>query len=701
MKQENINVNEVILHKENPRFYVGMDSYNFESVSKENFFINEPEEIYEFESAKKLISFEGDLTKFRNLIRSLSSGFNKAVDVPPFVILNKEINKYVVLEGNRRFLALKILNSNINKRIDYIGMIKELKYTEKEFDENQQNKTKVFEKNKEEIIKIINDFQNEIIEIPVNIFDLNEDKKEELESIILSRHSFVESSTNREWSRVKSIIELLMRFKSGISTHYSQENKFKNSFDLTIESLAALYNRESSKIKEDIYSAIFLKNILNINFTNGIENITDDILNIKPSALELSIDNIKSIETKTTLRRKLSIKRTKIDEIENRLIQNFEEFEVLLSDMYKITNSIFLGYDWDELSNFVMWAFKNKKLTTRRYIYCEKGLIDEEAVIKLRKIFNEEETVPEGLSCSPEFTKRQEDIFEIYKKINEKITIEDMKYDDRISTVSNSVKILESMKISEIEKFIDKTNKKESMIFSSIILSKDLKSLNETISIWSVDQMNSIAGQGNWFKKLLTYTWNQIYNSDLKQINVDSSSADYLFKPISRLALSVRALIENTILFSTYFNFEEVQANPDLNMANLWKFKNADTDNKESLKEMFDFFIDSSDRSSDGINGNVFLNTWIEKHEAYRVRNGGAFSSILKTTDEKEIFKYIQKWKSFNNSTIHKAFLIPISEGPFNPETTIKDYMHIQDFITETFDAIKRINNLYSNWVNQ
>ncbi|MDE5767104.1 MAG: hypothetical protein K2H56_01000, partial [Malacoplasma sp.] len=291
--ENNIKLNNVFLSKNNPRFTL-INSFqdNLLDFIKNKEYKNSQQKVFE-----KILFSEGDFSDLYNLLKSIkNNGFDNKSDE---IFLIRDYENFVVAEGNRRMMCLKILDNVLkipefslikektknyeNENSEYINVYEN---ENKEInDENIDDKTKENYSKCEKIIEEIKkEYKNKEIKVYVKIVDNQED----LWRYIYEKHLTGEKPGMRKWSRTKYFADLLNIFKDGILENSNIDNIYK------------YIRREPESVKNDfkeaqfIYSCIYFGEKKNLDYNNReeVENWNDyEILNkmvnsTKTSALE-------------------------------------------------------------------------------------------------------------------------------------------------------------------------------------------------------------------------------------------------------------------------------------------------------------------------------------------------------------------------------------------------------------------------------
>lgn len=235
----------------------------------------------ENEIALEILSFEGELNDFKTLIISLSSGYNPILPRPFLINWNDE---YIVVEGNRRILALKLLNgvlkmpslSSIEINADDEEILKSEELDSEEV--KQHNISSSYrEKNYNDILKVISDYSmtlmpsNEKFIVSSDVISNGKEEDSEIKVAIFSNHITGKSRGKRNWNRGRT----LLMYLSFIGSNGTYDND-------KLSKISELLNRDIQNVKQNIDSAFLIKNIIE----NADENKDDYFKQHKVSALE-------------------------------------------------------------------------------------------------------------------------------------------------------------------------------------------------------------------------------------------------------------------------------------------------------------------------------------------------------------------------------------------------------------------------------
>ena len=270
---KSIKLQNVYLATENPRI---ADRINYGDVNG-NFFRSKQTNDDE-SNLKKMLSYEGNLDNLLELFRSIAEGYNEMLDLP-FLIHSKNEDEYIVVEGNRRIMVLKCLNSLLEfpKKInDHNKSLIEDETTYDYGNDDVEIDTKKIESNLKKIHRVIDEYRKSHPnqeEFKFNIIEQNEDEKKRISIAIFSNHITGDRRGKRNWNRGKTL-DMYMNFWNTID---EKEDKTK------IKEISKLLNRSERDVQRNIYSASLIYYLID----KSGENRNDYYKKIKISSLEL------------------------------------------------------------------------------------------------------------------------------------------------------------------------------------------------------------------------------------------------------------------------------------------------------------------------------------------------------------------------------------------------------------------------------
>lgn len=438
-----VNLDDICLSKFNPR-YTLFEKENILQLVKSEIDDNY-NEIFTF---KKLISLESDFSDLLELLESIKKyGFQSKTENIYIVKLEQSKYKYVVAEGNRRLMTLKLISGILTLNKEMIFDEEEHYSSEKEdyVDESKidieevhsyntnyynQNKLKNFNDCIKLIIEINKEWKNK--EIIVNATYINDPTF--LSELIYEKHLSGKKTGLRPWSRSKYFADLLKKYPFGLTKKYL-ETQYN---DLFLQSIKRSDNILLSDYKEAqfVYYVLFFGNKLEINENLKSNILNDFILNKmillkRPSALErihsynkivnLLCDEILGISEKKEFNKEyLDIK--------------FDENNLLYFENKKINSKDLLSLIFD--------LYNEKKITTRPFKYEDlEDIISDLKCLVNNENFDKTLTLDELRNINP---------FKYSKKIVEKIIINnENRYKD--SYEIESLKISNEIKDENIE----------------------------------------------------------------------------------------------------------------------------------------------------------------------------------------------------------------------------------------------------------
>lgn len=293
-------ISDLLLFDLNPRYSNFLD-INWDQVQKNG-------NKYSQETiAVNLLSFEEDFKSFKTLINSLaSSGYDERQD--QIICVETIKGDYIVAEGNRRTLAVKLLidrnwansifdiftnyiknEENVNKNNKIINYSSELDELLSENDFVEEDRIKSIERLRNFINKLYD--SNEINikkfeEITINLYDKdsdfnNEDIKLSLNHAIFGR-SVSAPGGKMKWPRFQTL-------KNTWDIYLKMMEENNNNDDDAIEKTSRFLNRSKSSVNIELSSArwvMYLKENYSGKYNLG------DWKHIRTSAIELSLDVI-------------------------------------------------------------------------------------------------------------------------------------------------------------------------------------------------------------------------------------------------------------------------------------------------------------------------------------------------------------------------------------------------------------------------
>ncbi len=295
--------------------------------------------------AVKLLEYEEDFTSFKTLLKSLSKGYNQ--DSDPVICIQDKKRKYIVVEGNRRILASKMLtdidfsNLVVDKLKERTKNIKFITNSDDDSEEVRENYTEALDS----MISLINNLRKNLkLRIDEEIYtqlspykeeDFSEEEKNVINSAILER-SVTAPGGKLKWPRFQTLTNTMMIFeKSMIDCSNNLEEAYKKTADFL--------NRSISSIKAEVSNAHFIM-ILKNNYS-GKYYKKIEWKKLKTSAIELSLSTISLLA---------------INSYEN--LRDFLDIRVEISNRDLLHNN---NKTTTEISNFLIDNFYEGNYSTR------------------------------------------------------------------------------------------------------------------------------------------------------------------------------------------------------------------------------------------------------------------------------------------------------------------------------------------------
>ncbi len=353
-KNKDVNINNVYLSANNPR-YTLIEDIN-EDLTK---FIVSGDYKEQNNVFKSLLKSEGDFLELEKLLESIyKNGFENKNE--PIYLVEQD-KKYIVAEGNRRLMCLKLIDGDFKLpkieelRINYqIGENKLTEYiNDDDYEESDQQISTRIQKNYNNCCNFLQKIKNnkDIINVHFNIINNSDDLWDQ----IYDRHLSGNKPGMREWSRSKYFADLLNIFKDGLAK--------------SDEPLVVLkFHREWLKVKKDFQEAQFIYSCIFFNVVDENAELPDflkpnnDILNIM-----INSNRISALERNHSL--------NKIKKLICKDIFNFDESD-FYDKFFKISfipenNRIqFISKNKFKYQKFLSWIYEKwleKKITTRDF----------------------------------------------------------------------------------------------------------------------------------------------------------------------------------------------------------------------------------------------------------------------------------------------------------------------------------------------
>ncbi|MDE5617652.1 MAG: hypothetical protein K2I36_02275 [Ureaplasma sp.] len=234
----NIDIKNIYLSANNPR-YTLIDNFDIDLTK----FITNQNYKNEKKNFLNLLKSEGNFKELSRLLDSINkSGFNNKSEP---IYLVKHESDYVVAEGNRRLMCLKLINGNFELpeiyNFDYQDYQDSLTEYEQVDDDIDDKKEQI--QNFRKCQELLNNIKAKHDEL--QIFCKITSDEEGLWSQIYDRHLSGNRPGMREWSRSKYFADLLSIFKKGLNNENETE-------------IIKKFRREWGKIKTDFCEAQYI-----------------------------------------------------------------------------------------------------------------------------------------------------------------------------------------------------------------------------------------------------------------------------------------------------------------------------------------------------------------------------------------------------------------------------------------------------------
>lgn len=348
---DSVKIEQIYLAKNNPRYTLIKINENLK-----DFISQDTEGDYdEKEIFSSLLSQEGDYSDLLKLLNSIyENDFTNKYD-PIYLIKTKQ--KFVVAEGNRRIMCLKLINGDLKLEEKHNFLNGFVKNIIAEINEPFSPRN-----NYKNCVNLINKIREKLLsdQKAITVYCRVVEDEAELWSILYNdKHLTGERTGLRKWSRGKYFADLINIFPTGINEKSKAFTKIKQNFQ-----------RDLNKIKEDYKNALFIYSIIDVakfesKFINGNpwaaifnnENILEEMI---------LIEGISALELKHSFAK---IRKIICEEILNIDLKIFEK-EYFAIDFPETENFVI---DFSEkkiktenLLNFIYKKWKAKIITTRQ-----------------------------------------------------------------------------------------------------------------------------------------------------------------------------------------------------------------------------------------------------------------------------------------------------------------------------------------------
>lgn len=347
---DSVTIDQIYLAKNNPRYTLIKINQNFE-----DFIIKDIDYDYDEKAVFSILTNqEGDYSDLLKLLNSIyENGFTNKYDP---IYLVKANQKFVVAEGNRRIMCLKLINGDLELEEKYNFLNGYVKDIVDEINEPLSSRN-----NYKNCIDLIKKIKEKFIssEQPVTIYcKIPEDEAELWSAIYNDKHLTGERRGLRRWSRGKYFADLLNIFPIGINEKGKTFNKFKQNFQ-----------KDLSKVKDDYKNALFVYSVIDVaefnsEFVDG--NSKTNVFNNEHILEEMILlERISALELTHSF---YKVRKIICEEILNIDLEEFKN-EYFAIDFPESENLIINFSEkkikTESLLNFIYKNWKDKIITTR------------------------------------------------------------------------------------------------------------------------------------------------------------------------------------------------------------------------------------------------------------------------------------------------------------------------------------------------
>ena len=389
---KSLKVDKIFLWNKNPRFTIDFSNEININYDSDDVLIKE---LIDFEKNYNDEDDKDNLKIFKELIDNLLDNGFISDDDSIFVKKCSNYEKYVVLEGNRRIAAIKILNYLKDSKPDWEEWF--IKNFSEEYFKLVKNKLLSFEKIEE--IDCVCILTNDPEKIKQKIFKRDQ----------------INQKGKKYWFRIIGLTHILKEYK----LYKQQRLDDKN----IILKLSYLFDKSFSKIRKDLESAIWVISCLK---TAKIDE--KEYIKWKVSALELSRSKIIDPESLKNLNDLLNIKLNKESnnfEISNQKFNiTFEKLSIFLCENLKKRYYTTRGWKEEYIDDLICFLYPNNKT---------KSFILRLPLKTMQKIFKDKSKLSELKSVTEDEKKDGQQIVNEYDEIQ---TI-DNKLIEKVSTLNN------------------------------------------------------------------------------------------------------------------------------------------------------------------------------------------------------------------------------------------------------------------------
>lgn len=366
-KTNAISINNIYLSACNPR-YTLIDNVNVNLIE----FINGSNDKSQDSIYNDLLRAEGDFNELSSLLNNIDkNGFNN-INEPIYLIEKKDdLGNYVVAEGNRRIMCLKLINNDFQLPSEPPTK-NESKYSNSLTDYSNDDDDEIDLPHKTlENFKQCKNLLNSIKEkhdIKFKIYYIITDDENKLWGQVYDKHLTGTRPGLRQWSRSKYFADLLSICKNGLP----KENDTNN--------IISRFNREYKMIKKDFKEAQYIYSCFFFGASNNC--VCDpDFLNLDKGILEdmIHADRVSALEIAHSFNK---VRTILCDDIfycaKNDFANNHLKIEFPSENNYRIKFVYNNDFPYNKLLKWIYKKWADGTITTREFKSKDKPKLIEE-----------------------------------------------------------------------------------------------------------------------------------------------------------------------------------------------------------------------------------------------------------------------------------------------------------------------------------
>lgn len=362
-----ISINNIYLSACNPR-YTLIDNVHVNLIE----FINGSNDKSQDSIYNDLLRAEGDFNELSSLLNNIyKNGFDN-INEPIYLIEKKDDSgNYVVAEGNRRIMCLKLINDDF--RLPPKPPTKnESKYSNSLTDYSNDDDDDIDPPHKTlENFKDCKDLLNSIKEkhdIKFKIYYIITDDENKLWGQVYDKHLTGARPGLRQWSRSKYFADLLSICKNGLPKEDDTNN------------IISRFNREYKMIKKDFKEAQYIYSCFFFGLSNNCA-CDPDFLNLDKGILENMIhaDRVSALESTHSFNKVRTILCDDVFNCEkNDFANNHLKIEFPTENNYRIKFVYNNDFPYNKLLKWIYEKWADGTITTREFKSEDKPKLIEE-----------------------------------------------------------------------------------------------------------------------------------------------------------------------------------------------------------------------------------------------------------------------------------------------------------------------------------